>query len=314
MSCMTRCMMRWGLIGGLALGGLTLLVGPDRVAAGLAQLRTKAQSVVDTVVDDPVALRRQLEHLADEYPDRIAEVRGEIAEVEHQITELGRDIEIAGRVVAYTTEDLNVLQTRIAKARDTVRQASHSDVYVGFEGIRFTIDEAYAEALRIGEVRKNYRDRKAVDQQQAKMLQEQKTRLHQILSKLEDDYGTYQAQLWSLDRQIDAIQRNDRLIELMEQQQETLASYDRFEKVSNLKQVQGKLAELREVQKAQLDTLAKRGFRDDYESKAKLDLEGDVDRQIDEMFDELLEAPAGESDTAPAPESIAFADPIVIGD
>lgn len=306
-------MMRWGLISGLALGGLTLLVGPDRVAAGLAQLRSQAQNVVDSCVDDPVALRRQLEQLADEYPDRIAEVRGEIAEVGHQMAQLDRDIEIATRVIAYTTEDLNVLQTRIAKARDTVRTASNSDVYVGFEGVRFTINEAYGEALRIGEVRKNYRDRKAVDQQQAKMLEEQKTRLMQILSKLEDDFGTYQAQLTSLDRQIDAIQRNDRLIELMEKQQETLASYDRFEKVSNLKQIQGKLAELREIQKAQLDTLAKTGFRDDYESKARLDLDGDYDSSLEQIFEDLIEDDEDVQDAPPA-DSVAFANPIVIGE
>ncbi|MHC5003621.1 MAG: hypothetical protein ACYTJ0_10900 [Planctomycetota bacterium] len=309
---MTRCMMRWGLIGGLGLGGLTLLVGPERVAAGLAQLRSKAQNVVDSCVDDPMALRRQLEQLADEYPDRIAEVRGEIAEVNHQMEQLDRDVEIASRVIAYTTEDLSVLQTRIAKARDTVRTASINDVYVGFEGIRFTIDEAYGEALRIGEVRKNYRDRKAVDQQQIKMLTEQKSRLHQILVKLEEDFGTYQSQLWSLDRQIDAIQRNDRLIELMEQQQETLAGYDRFEKVSNLKQIQAKMAELREIQQAQLDTLAKRGFREDYESKAKLDLDGDQD--FESLFDELLDEETESESEGVSAESVAFANPIVIGE
>jgi chromosome segregation ATPase len=304
--------MRWGLIGGLGLGGLTLLVGPERVAAGLAQLRSKAQNVVDSCVDDPMALRRQLEQLADEYPDRIAEVRGEIAEVNHQMEQLDRDVEIASRVIAYTTEDLSVLQTRIAKARDTVRTASINDVYVGFEGIRFTIDEAYGEALRIGEVRKNYRDRKAVDQQQIKMLTEQKSRLHQILVKLEEDFGTYQSQLWSLDRQIDAIQRNDRLIELMEQQQETLAGYDRFEKVSNLKQIQAKMAELREIQQAQLDTLAKRGFREDYESKAKLDLDGDQD--FESLFDELLDEETESESEGVSAESVAFANPIVIGE
>ena len=71
MSCITRGILRWGLIAGLGLAGLTLLVGPQRVGAGLAQLRVKAQNVVDQVVDDPVALRRQLENLADQYPDRI---------------------------------------------------------------------------------------------------------------------------------------------------------------------------------------------------------------------------------------------------
>ena len=43
MSCMTRGILRWGLIGGLALGAVTVLVGPDRVAAGLSQLQWEKQ-------------------------------------------------------------------------------------------------------------------------------------------------------------------------------------------------------------------------------------------------------------------------------
>jgi chromosome segregation ATPase len=307
MSGMTRCFFRWGLIGGLALGGLTLLVGPERVATGLAQIRTSAQGVVDQVVDDPVALRRQLEKLAEEYPDRIAEVRGEIAEVNHQIVQLERDVEIAGRVVAYTTEDLTVLQTRIAKAKDELPAAGSRGVFIRFEGVRYDVDEAYTEAMRIGEVRKNYRDRLAMDREQAKMLEEQKTRLHQILSKLEDDFGTYQAQLWALDRQIDAIQRNDRLIELMEQQEKTLASYNKYEKVSNLKQLQGKLAELREIQKAQLETLSKRTFRDDYESRAKMDFENEDEVDV---FEDIFEEDTTDEKTTAG--SVAWAPPIVI--
>ncbi len=59
MSCVTRCIFRWGLISTLALGGATLLIGPERVTAGLAHVRAKAQSVVDGAMDNPVALRRR---------------------------------------------------------------------------------------------------------------------------------------------------------------------------------------------------------------------------------------------------------------
>src|SRR5689334_25055774 len=37
----TRCILRWGLVSGLALGGVTLLVGPERVSAGLSMIRCK---------------------------------------------------------------------------------------------------------------------------------------------------------------------------------------------------------------------------------------------------------------------------------
>lgn len=320
MSCITKHVMRWGLIGGLALGGLTLLVGPERVAAGLAQVRVKCQDVVDHAVDDPVALRRQLEQLAEEYPDRIAEVRGEMAEVDHQIAQVTRDVEIAARVVAYTAEDLHALKGKIDKA-ESVRFASDGtkqNVFIRFEGLRYTLDEAYGEAARIGNIRTTYKDRVAVDQQQLTMLGEQKERLHEILQKLEDDHATYQSQLWALDRQIDAIARNDRLIEMMEEQQETLASYNKYERVGSVKTIQGKLAEMRAVQEAQMEALRKTNFREDYESKARVDLD-EVDTEefsVEEMLEDILDDIEGDdaepTEGTKASASVAWAEPIII--
>ena len=72
MGATSRFIIRWGLIGGLAVGGITLLVGPQRVMACLDQLRKEANSVVENLVEDPVALRRQLDNLAKQYPTRLA--------------------------------------------------------------------------------------------------------------------------------------------------------------------------------------------------------------------------------------------------
>ena len=277
MSCITRCMFRWGLIGGLALGGVTLLVGPQRVAAGLSQIRAKAQSVVDSCVDDPVALRHQLAELADEYPHRIAEVQSEIAEVDHQIAEFSRDVEIASKVVALSTEDLMDLKTRVAKAEAAMTENPARPVAIRYEGVRFNVEEAYTEAERINNVREAYKDRAAQDEVQLRFLEEQKARLADILAGLESEFNTFQTQLWQLDRQIDAIERNERLIELTEQQQATLDSYEKMGQVGNLKQLEGKLAQLRAYQQAQLDTLAKKGVRHNYERQAELELSGTDD-------------------------------------
>lgn len=320
--CITRSLLRWGLVGGLALGGMTLLVGPERVAAGLSVLRHKAQNVVDSAVSDPVAMRRQLEGLSRQYPDRIAEVRGEVAEVEHQLTQFNRDIEIAQRVVAMTTEDLGQLKTLVARAEDSVKSTSRP-VAIRFEGQKFNIDEAYNEARRINNVRGTYQDRLASDQQQVTFLTQQKDRLSEILTKLDGEYSTFQAQLWQLDRQIDAIERNGRLIELTEQQQATLASYEKFGQVGSLKQLEGKLAELRAVQEAQLESLSKRGVHMDYENKAQaqMSLQGvnkdnpfDVLDQPQQPSDEGNEPTSNQADGAKAADGkkLAFLGPIVI--
>ena len=309
----TRTVLRWGLVSGLALGGVTLLVGPDRVCAGLSQIRGKAQNVIDNCIDDPVALRRQLEGLAGQYPDRIAEVRGEIAEVEHQLGQFTRDVEIAERVVAMTTTDLGELKTLVARAEESAKSTARQ-VSIRYQGVKFDVEEAYNEARRINNVRGTYNDRLANDKQQITFLTQQKDRLNEVLGKLESEYSTFQAQLWALDRQIDAIERNDRLIALTEEQQRTLASYEKFGKIGSLKQLEGKLAELRAKQEAQLETLSKRGVHMDYENKAELDL--DTNGMTDDPFADLTQPTADEADeaetTSDNSKSLVFAEPIVI--
>ena len=314
--CITRSILRIGLVGALALGGVTLLVGKDRVAAGISMIRSKAQNVVDNCVDDPVALRRQLQDLAGQYPDRIAEVQGEVGEVDHQLKQFTRDVEIASRVVAMTSEDLGQLKELVARAEESAKTTARP-VSIRFEGVKFDVEQAYNEARRINSVRGTYQDRIANDNQQIAFLTQQKDRLGKILSKLESEYSTFQAQLWQLDRQIDSIERNERLIALTEEQQRTLASYEKFGKVGSLNEIQGKLAELRAKQEAHLEYLAKQGVHCDYEDQAVYEMDSS-DVNVN-PFNEIEVNPDAEptsDDAAPAvkkdAKSLAFAEPIVI--
>jgi chromosome segregation ATPase len=317
MTCITRCILRWGLIGGLALGGVTLLIGPERVAAGFSQMRTKAQSMVDGKISDPVAIRRQLSKLSEEYPSRIAEVRGELAEIQHQISQYDRDMEIAQRVVAMTTDDLRQLKTLVQRA-EAEHEAKARPVAIRFDGVRYNVEQALTEARRINNVRQTYRDRLAQDEQQLKFLQEQQSRLAAILEQLESEYSTFQAQLWQLDRQIDAIERNDRLIQLTEQQQATLQQYERYGTVGNLKQLEGKLAQLRAIQEAQLQTLESRGVHRDYEGRAKYDLDTrDVEQNnpfsdIEESSFKFDPETSVENKSESDDRSLAWSSPIII--
>ena len=264
---LSRSVLRWGLIGAVGLGGLAYLIGPDRIAAGFDQLRSKAQSVADELVDDPVALRRQLQQLADRYPERIAEVRGELAEIERQKAQLEKDREVARRVVALTTSDLRSLQAELADGE--VQAASGRTVSIRVNSRSVNLEDARSEARRIAAIRRTYKDRYAGDDTQVNFLTQQELRLQEILGQLEDESDRYEAKLWQLDRQIDAIARNDRLIEMTQEQQALLAEYDKFGNLDNLDQLEAKLAELKTVQEAQLQTLAKRGVRSDYEDRAR---------------------------------------------
>ena len=298
----TRTILRVGLISGLALGGLTLLIGPHKVAAGLHQIRVKAQTVIDQVTDEPAALRHQLQVLADQYPDRIAKVRGELVEVNHELAEFERDSEVSARVVAMTTEDLVQLKTLVVKACNVSNSTSRA-TYLRFKGIRFDVDQAYSEGNRINSVRVSYQDRLASDKQQTSILTEQKGRLFEILTQLESDYTSFQDQMWQLDRQIDAIERNERLIEMTKELQATLSDYDRWGKIGNLKQLEGKLAQLRTVQQAQLETLRNSGIRWDYAKKAAQQLDANsitidpTSNYLDKLEVEDAEASFDETDT-----------------
>ncbi len=303
----TRCIFRWGLISTLALGGATLLIGPERVAAGLAQVRATAQSVVDTATDNPVVLRRQLIELAEEYPQRIAAVQGEIAEVNHEIEQFDRDSEVAARVVAMTTDDLGELKTLITRAQDVEGRP----VFVRFEGVRFGLNQAYDEARRIQNVRTSYGDRLSCNQQQLAVLDQQKSRLVEILVKLEDEYGTFETQMWQLDRQIDAIERNARLIEMTEQLHATLEGYDHWGKLDNLKQLQAKMAQLQAIQDAQLETLAKAGVRHNYEKRAQFELDS-ATKPVEDPFGELFQETDREVEVEEVADSFAWLGPVVI--
>jgi chromosome segregation ATPase len=271
---MTRGILRWGLISGLALGGVTLLVGPEHVAGGLAQLRSSAQNVVDQVVDDPIALRRQLASLAKQYPDRIAEVKGEIAKINAQINMLDNDVDKATRIVALTTDHLGELQGKIARAQST-RESGVRNVSLRFEGSRYDVDQAYNEARRINRVRLSSQDRVAHGEAQQSFLNEQRGRLVEILDTLTDEQATLDAQLWQLEQQISAVERNERLIQMTEDQKATLDSYNKFERVGNLKQLEAKLHEIMTEQEARLQSLTRTDLPGRYERQAEYDMEMD---------------------------------------
>ncbi len=304
----SRCVLRWGLISGLALGGVTLLIGPQRVAGGLAHLRTKAQSLVDQATDNPMALRRQLEVLADEYPQRIGTVEAEIAEVDYQIGEYKEDCEVAQRVVAMASDDVVQLKSLITRADDVPSTA----VFIRFEGIRFDMDQARNEARRINRIMINYQDRVACNRQQLDMLQQQKARLVEIFNTLTDEFATFQTQTWQLDRQIDAIERNERLIEMTRRLQATLDTYDQWGKVGNLKQLEQKLAELRRFQEAQIRTLQQAGVRQNYEDRARFELEMGQPQSSERLDDFLDGIKSDDEATETSANSMAFLGPVIV--
>jgi chromosome segregation ATPase len=272
--CFTRGLFRLALIGGLVAGGTLLLVDRDSLAAAFAQVRGKVQGAVDSMIDDPVALRRQLQSLSEQYPEKIAEVRAELSEVERQIAQLAKDTDVAQHVVAATTRDLTDLQELLARA--DAATATGQVVQVRFNATRLDVPAAKQEFRRIASIRQTYQDRVKSNERDLGYLGQQKSRLADILGRLEAEYTDFEAQMWQLDRKIDAIARNERLVEMIEERQETLDNLGRYE-VASLDQLRGKLDEWEKRTEAELAVLERRFAANDYERDARFEIESEVE-------------------------------------
>src|SRR5215510_7151067 len=133
------------------------------------------------------------------------------------------------------------------------------------------MDAAMARAQRIGQTRTAYAARSTDAARDLEYLGQQRERLEQLLGQLESERADFRAQIWQMDRQVDAIARNDRLIDLMERRQKTMDECSRYEGGS-LAQVQTHMAEVRSKQESQLAMLSSDQERLDYEDVARLQL------------------------------------------
>lgn len=319
MCCITRGIVRWGLISALALGGATAVLGKERVKSALHHVGDQARTIVDEKIadsEDPQVLRRQLARLAEQYPDRIAEVKGELAEVERQIAALQEDSRVSETVVAMASEDLGELKNLVTLAEAELDSRDPRFIAVRFEGSTFDLDGAYEEATRIRKVRTAYDDRLAQNRFQLEMLAEQRVALSEILERFEDEYDTYTTQLLQLEQQIEAMARNERLIELTREQQATLRTFEEMGRVENLGQIEAKLAEMRTKQEAVLDSLRKGAVHESYEDRARARVTGADSPERDDPFaglDEESNDDDEEADPRRTGHTLAFGERIVIG-
>ncbi|MDX9912152.1 MAG: hypothetical protein RBS39_10000 [Phycisphaerales bacterium] len=267
-----RGTVRTALIVALVGGAAVVIAGPHRIHAMVHQARNSVNAAIDKTIDDPVALREQLRSLEAQYPERIGEVRGDLSEVSEQVASLERDLKVSQRVIELADADLGRIQGLLTRAEDARNTDGFSVVKVSFDNRTLDLDDAYAEANRISQVRSAYATRSGELERDLGYLNQQQSRLGELLTTLETERAQFQAQLWQLDRQIDAISRNDRLIEVMQDREQTIEKHSRY-RVASLEQLQGRLAEIRTKQEATLEGLGRQQNTTSYEDRAKIDLD-----------------------------------------
>lgn len=270
--------LRIGLISAVVLGtaaaGVTLLAGEGRTRAVVDSVHGKVIQTIDNAIDDPTAMRAQLRDLEREYPKRIKTVRGDLAELNTQIRQLEREKSISLRVVELAQADLAELEGSIQQVASTTGPGEMRLAAVECDGRVLSFDRARSRVNQIKSTRIAYANRAADAEHDLKYLVQQANRLDELLVQLENERAQFQTQIASLTRQVDAIARNDRLIELLDERNKTIEECSRYESVS-LDHITGRLAEMRSRQEAELEFLANAGSQDSYEEAARLQLMGE---------------------------------------
>jgi chromosome segregation ATPase len=273
-----KTLFRVGLITAGCAGAAFMLAGQDRVHAAYNQAQDTLLSVIDANIDDPHVLRNQLRDLEREYPDRISQVAGDLAELNQQITQLGRDHAISERVVSLADADLAAIVPLIedAEAAQIEKTAYYGSniqnvLSIRFENHLYSLDQAYQRVNRMNQTRVAYGNRAADAAHDLVYLRQQGERLADLLDQLQTEQAQFQGQLWQLDQQVDAIARNDKLIDMLEKRKQTIDEMSRYECVS-LDQMVARLDEVRARQQAELDLLTGDTQRVEYEDVARMQL------------------------------------------
>ncbi len=254
---------------GLAGAGAFALMGKHRTHAVVNEIQDNLLESIDAHLDNPALMRSQLRELEQEYPERIAQVQGDLAEIRHEIKQLEREVQISERVVTLADQDLNRLGTQVSA--QVPMESGTRLVSVRLDGEPYTADGAQTRLERIRATRGAYASRAADARHDLGYLEKQAVRLEELLAKLQGEQTEFRTQVMGLNRQIDAIARNERLISLLEKRNLTIEECSQYETVS-LHQITSRLDEIKGRQEAALDLLSTEEHATDYEDLARQQL------------------------------------------
>jgi len=264
-----RSIIKWGVIGGLGIVALTALVGSTRVKTAFQSVRDHIRSNVDELVDTKVALQNEVDKLQKEYPRRIAEIRIQQRSVDRDIAQCERQLHQSEEVVAVAAGDLEVLRKRLDDA--DVDADGLGSPAIEFRAQRLTRGAALDRAAEAADVAKAYEERAVDLRNERKLLFDEKARLAAERASLEQEYAKFQSEVATIGRDIDSLQRKEKLVDLAERrrgEREDIFA-DRATSLAVLKdRIAARKIELEE----KLKGMSAYGGSSEYESRARLRL------------------------------------------
>jgi DNA repair exonuclease SbcCD ATPase subunit len=267
-------------------GIVAMVAGPQRMQAMAQQVHTEISQAIDSQIDDPVALRSQLRELESEYPKKISQVRNDLAELNGQIQLLEREKAVAERVVELANRDAEGFSVALSQSSQSIssRARTASTHYVSSAALSRT----RARAAQAQNVALTYAERAQEATRELGYLYQQAERMEELLAQLESERAQFQAQLLQLERQVDAVARNERLINLMEKRNRTIEQMSRYE-AGSLENLQARLDSIRNRQEAELEVLSNAQNSVSYEDRAKLEMNG-MPMPLQDLSQELPES------------------------
>lgn len=253
------------------LGGTAMIVGPERVGAMADQVTSQIETHFDDSLEDPVVLRRQLEKVRRQYPERIKTVRRDLASLQDEVRRLEHERAVSERVVQMVDKDLALLAPALEDAKAQRTSNGPRLAAIEFDGEVMSFRRARAKAREIERTRTAHAARAADAAHNLKYLQTQESRFEGLLEQLEEEQATLSAQVVQLENEVESIARNERLIAMLEARERTLENAERF-KVGSLEQLTGALERKRAEQEAELDRLAAGVDAASYEDLAEREL------------------------------------------
>lgn len=251
---------RLGVITTLAGGAVVLVAGPQRCLAVLQQVKQHVNATIDANIDDPIALRSQLRNLEAKYPVRIKEVRRDLYKIQSERGQLERELAVDYKAIEITQGKLGQLRHVLARGRE-IEQDGSRFVRIRFDHDRMDMGEANRLAGHFDRLVENFQASAHERDLYLDMLIDQENQLAEVLGQLQTEQLEFQTQLAQLDRQVDAIARNDRLITILQERQAAFSKYDNPYSAPNSDAVRAKILRVladQEREIAQLSAVSER--------------------------------------------------------
>jgi len=203
--------LKYSVILVLVLAAAAATFGPWRIREALRYVKHAAVENVDGMIPDEVKLRNDIETLREEYPKRIAELDSMVAGLTRQLGELEQDRGLCREVLDLCHEDLG--QLRPGVEAESAGTPAH-DGRIQFRGASFSYGEALERSRRILEIKDMYDARLKASTESVALLQSERERLSADLLQVRKEYDQFIAQYRGLEREIDLLKHNERLIEI----------------------------------------------------------------------------------------------------